>query len=143
MNKYPSTFFWTTRTISSKFITNFNFPAQVRDSFVTKFVYDAESKDCLEDATNPMGGAPLETVPMPFADGIGTSLRFRKKHKTQLLMSPTKKTYNSSSIKKSSVSSIIWSVRRSLRGSQLFNKRGGTYRYPLTIANRGSFDLFR
>ena len=106
------------------------FFSQVRDSFVTKFVYDAENKDCLEESTNPMGGtnSGLETVPMPFADGIGTSLRFRKKHKTQLLMSPTKKTYNSSSIKKSSVSSIIWSVRRSLRGSQLFNKRGGTYR---------------
>ena len=56
---------------------------------------------------------------------------------TTLLSSPIKKTRKTSSIKKSSVSSIIWSVRRSLRGSQLFNKRGGTYRINENVKENG------
>jgi hypothetical protein len=63
--------------------------------------------------------------------GTETHLRYRKNaKKCQMLASPTRKILKSSSIKKSSVSNIIWSVRRSVRGgSQLFNKKhGGTYR---------------
>ncbi len=65
-----------------------------------------------------------------------TSLRYRKKQQT-LLSSPIKRTRKTSSIKKSSVSSIIWSVRRSLRGSQLFNKRGGTLRINENVKENG------
>ncbi len=65
-----------------------------------------------------------------------TSLRYRKKQQ-MLLSSPIKRTRKTSSIKKSSVSSIIWSVRRSLRGSQLFNKRGGTLRINENVKENG------
>lgn len=92
---------------------------KVRESFVTKFVYDSEnSADILDITTAHENGY----------DENQTSLRFRKKCNPCLLSSPIRRTFNSSVIKKSSVSNIIWSVRRSLRGSQLFNKRGGTYR---------------
>ncbi len=98
---------------------------KVRDSFVSKFVYDTadavSGDECEEDGV---------TAPemMPWMNAA--NLRYRKKraNTTKLLASPTRKTHKSASIKKSSVSNIIWSVRRSLRGSQLFNKRGGTYR---------------
>ena len=63
----------------------------------------------------------------------------RKNAKTNNLMSsPTRKIQKGSSIKKSSVSNIIWSVRRSIRGgSQLFNKRGGTYRMNENVKENG------
>ncbi len=86
---------------------------------MSKFVYETEEDR--EEAQSPdiiMSRNVLSNV---------TSLRYRKKQQT-LLSSPIKRTRKTSSIKKSSVSSIIWSVRRSLRGSQLFNKRGGTIR---------------
>ena len=67
-----------------------------------------------------------------------TQLRYRKNAKTNLLSSPTRKIQKSCSIKKSSVSNIIWSVRRSIRGgSQLFNKRGGTYRMNENVKENG------
>ena len=58
-------------------------------------------------------------------------LRYRKNvTTTSLLSSPTRKIQKAQLIKKSAVSNIIWSVRRSIRGgSQLFNKRGVSYRW--------------
>ena len=72
-------------------------------------------------------------------NGTETHLRYRKNAKTNNLMSsPTRKIQKGSSIKKSSVSNIIWSVRRSIRGgSQLFNKRGGTYRMNENVKENG------
>ena len=71
-------------------------------------------------------------------NGTETHLRYRKNAKTNLLSSPTRKIQKSCSIKKSSVSNIIWSVRRSIRGgSQLFNKRGGTYRINENVKENG------
>ena len=64
--------------------------------------------------------------------GVGGNygLRYRKNvTTTSLLSSPTRKIQKTTLIKKSAVSNIIWSVRRSIRGgSQLFNKRGVSYR---------------
>ena len=95
---------------------------KVRDSFVSKFVYESEDNEDDEESTptDPRGR-------MSWTSGHN-NLRYRKNKASTLLNSPTRKPHKSSSIKKSSVSNIIWSVRRSLRGSQLFNKRGGTYR---------------
>eukprot|EP00095_Tigriopus_kingsejongensis_P008699 maker-scaffold483_size159862-snap-gene-0.43 protein:Tk08699 transcript:maker-scaffold483_size159862-snap-gene-0.43-mRNA-1 annotation:"hypothetical protein L798_10696" len=95
---------------------------KVRESFVTKFVYDSENSADILDITTG-GHEP------GFNNETHASLRYRKKSNNPcLLSSPIRRTFNSSVVKKSSVSNIIWSVRRSLRGSQLFNKRGGTYR---------------
>jgi hypothetical protein len=69
--------------------------------------------------------------------GFPYFFRYRKKKQTSLLSSPTRKIHKTASIKKSSVSNIIWSVRRSLRGSQLFNKRGGTYRINENVKENG------
>lgn len=97
---------------------------KVRDSFVTKFVYDTkEQEDVMDEEPS--------VVINRMVGGTENHLRYRKnaKKSTSLLTSPTRKILKSSSIKKSSVSNIIWSVRRSIRGgSQLFNKRGGTYK---------------
>lgn len=113
-------------TSLSKIPSDFSTP-KVRDSFVTKFVY--ETDDEREEGADVI-------LPRTMLSNM-TSLRYRKKNQTSLLSSPIKKTRKTSSIKKSSVSSIIWSVRRSLRGSQLFNKRGGTYRINENVKENG------
>lgn len=71
--------------------------------------------------------------------GGEVQLRYRKNvKKPNLLHSPTRKMHKSASIKKSSVSNIIWSVRRSIRGgSQLLNKRQGTYRLNENVKENG------
>ena len=119
---------------------------KVRDSFVSKFVYDTEegSEDLDPDAGDtastpgvPPGGGMMGTL---IPNNIGEAgvcgkygLRYRRNAtSTSLLSSPTRKLQKTTLIKKSAVSNIIWSVRRSIRGgSQLFNKRGGTYRYSV------------
>jgi hypothetical protein len=97
---------------------------KVRDSFVSKFVYDAgdanSGDECDVDSCNGQMNAEM----MPWMNAANLRYRKKKSNTHMLLASPTRKTHKSSSIKKSSVSNIIWSVRRSLRGSQLFNKRG-------------------
>ena len=100
---------------------------KVRDSFLTKFVHDSKEQDeSMEESEAPVPQGVINRM----TSGTETQLRYRKNAKKgQMLASPTRKMLKSASIKKSSVSNIIWSVRRSIRGgSQLFNKRGGTYR---------------
>lgn len=109
----------------SRIPSDFSTP-KVRDSFLTKFVSDSREQDDWmdEETVSPQG------VISRMANGNETNLRYRKDARScQMLSSPTRKLLKSASIKKSSVSNIIWSVRRSIRnGSQLLNKRGGTYR---------------
>ena len=64
--------------------------------------------------------------------------RYRKGVKTDLLSSPTRKIQRTSLLKKSAVSNIIWSVRRSIRGgSQLLRTRGGAYRMNENVKENG------
>jgi hypothetical protein len=108
---------------------------KVRDSFVSKFVYDTEEQDETMEEEAPI----VQGVINRMSGGGEAHLRYRKNTKsTSLLSSPTRKIQKSSSIKKSSVSNIIWSVRRSIRGgSQLFNKRGGTFRLNENVKENG------
>ncbi|QQP31704.1 Sodium leak channel non-selective protein [Caligus rogercresseyi] len=107
---------------------------KVRDSFVSKFVYEGDENQ--EDGEED-GGSTTEPLSHPGA-GDGTHLRYRKIGNTSLISSPTRKIQKSSSIKKSSISNILWSVRRSIRGgSQLFHKRGGTYRLNENVKENG------
>ena len=118
---------------------------KVRDSFVSKFVYETE--DANDDDEDPDAGISSSSPALPPGGGMlgnhipsgaeegGISnnygLRYRKNvTTTSLLSSPTRKIQKGQLIKKSAVSNIIWSVRRSIRGgSQLFNKRGVSYRW--------------
>lgn len=101
---------------------------KVRDSFLTKFVNDSKDheQEIMEEEASPLPQGVMNRI----SSGNETHLRYRKNvKKCQMLSSPTRKMVKSASIKKSSVSNIIWSVRRSIRGgSQFLNKRGGTYR---------------
>ena len=119
---------------------------KVRDSFVSKFVYETE--DAAEDDDDPDVGISGSNPGVPPGGGMmgnhissnigggeggvggNYGLRYRKNvATTSLLSSPTRKIQKAQLIKKSAVSNIIWSVRRSIRGgSQLFNKRGVSYR---------------
>jgi hypothetical protein len=116
---------------------------KVRDSFVSKFVYETEDADDDDDPdvgisgttpnVPPGGGMMGNHISSNITDGgVGGNfgLRYRKNvATTSLLSSPTRKIQKAQLIKKSAVSNIIWSVRRSIRGgSQLFNKRGVSYR---------------
>ena len=81
----------------------------------------------------PGGGMMGNHISSSIGEGGGVGscgLRYRKNvATTSLLSSPTRKIQKTQLIKKSAISNIIWSVRRSIRGgSQLFNKRGVSYR---------------
>ncbi len=87
---------------------------KVRDSFVAKFVYETEEADAAEgnNGGNTGGGVrggggsstPVNVI------NVMSNLRYRGKKAQQpmLLSSPIKKTRKTASIKKSSVSNIIW-----------------------------------
>ncbi|CAB4070472.1 NALCN [Lepeophtheirus salmonis] len=111
---------------------------KVRDSFVSKFVYEAdEAQDDADEENSVAQNNNNDTISHP-GGSDGTHLRYRKIGNTGLISSPTRKIQKSSSIKKSSISNILWSVRRSIRGgSQLFHKRGGTYRLNENVKENG------
>ena len=137
---HPQIFHFRLHRIPSDFST-----PKVRDSFVSKFVYETE--DANDDDEDPDAGISSSSPALPPGGGMlgnhipsnaeegGISnnygLRYRKNvTTTSLLSSPTRKIQKAQLIKKSAVSNIIWSVRRSIRGgSQLFNKRGVSYRW--------------
>ena len=105
---------------------------KVRDSFVSKFVYETEDAQDQEEDSSVVQGIMIGHIPGE------NNLRYRKSVRTSLLSSPTRKIQKTSLLKKSAVSHIIWSVRRSIRGgSQLFNKRGGTYRMNENVKENG------
>ena len=118
---------------------------KVRDSFVSKFVYETEYAEEDDDpdvgisgstpGVPPGGGMMGNHIASNIVGGEGGAggnygLRYRKNvATTSLLSSPTRKIQKAQLIKKSAVSNIIWSVRRSIRGgSQLFKQRGVSYR---------------
>ena len=115
---------------------------KVRDSFVSKFVYETEDAEEDDDpdvgisgstpGVPPGGGLIGNHISSNVAGGEGVAggnygLRYRKNvATTSLLSSPTRKIQKAQLIKKSAVSNIIWSVRRSIRGgSQLFRPARG------------------
>ena len=118
---------------------------KVRDSFVSKFVYETEDAEDDDDpdvgisgstpGLPPGGGMMGNHIPSNIVGGEGGAggnygLRYRKNvATTSLLSSPTRKIQKAQLIKKSAVSNIIASVQRSIRGgSQLFKQRGVSYR---------------
>ena len=115
---------------------------KVRDSFVSKFVYETEDAEEDDDpdvgisgstpGVPPGGGLIGNHISSNVVGGEGAAggnygLRYRKNvATTSLLSSPTRKIQKAQLIKKSAVSNIIWSVRRSIRGgSQLFRPARG------------------
>ena len=70
-----------------------------------------------------------------------STLRFRKTG-ASYLSNPVPMLHNKEFVKKCHVSKIIQSVRRSVRGgSQIFNKRTGTYRISENIKENGHIGL--
>ena len=69
-------------------------------------------------------------------------LRYRKNNAGSYLSNPVPMLHNKEFVKKCQVSQIIQSVRRSVRGgSQIFNKRTGTYRINENMKENGHIGL--
>ena len=92
---------------------------KIRESFMSKFIYQTDdyfvNEDCSESWMQPSLKDP--------------NVRYRKNVAANYLSNPIPMLHNKDYVKKCHVSKIIHSTRRSLRGgSQIFNKRTGTYR---------------
>ena len=106
---------------------------KIRESFMSKFIYQTDelllSSESSEAWLQPSLSDPA-------------TLRYRKNATTNYLSNPVPMLHNKEFVKKCHVSKIIQSVRRSVRGgSQIFNKRTGTYRISENIKENGHIGL--
>ena len=104
---------------------------KIRESFMQKFIYQTD-----EFFTNDTSDAWMQpSLKDP-------SVRFRRNIATNYLSNPVPMLHNKNYVKKCQVNKIINSVRRSVRGgSQIFNKRTGTYRLNENIKENGHIGL--
>lgn len=104
---------------------------KIRESFITKFIYQTDDYINHDDMENWM--QPSLKDP---------NVRYRKNATGHYLSNPIPMLHNKDFVKKCTVSKIIHSVRRSVRGgSQIFNKRTGTYRMNENIKENGHIGM--
>ena len=104
---------------------------KIRESFMSKFIYQTDDYINHEDVDKYM--QPSLKDP---------NVRYRKNATGFLLSNPQPMLHNANYVKKCTVNKIIHSVRRSVRGgSQIFNKRTGTYRINENIKENGHIGL--
>ena len=104
---------------------------KIRESFMQKFMYQTDDyihRDEMETWRQPSLNDP--------------DVRYRKNATGHYLSNPIPMLHNKDFVKKCTVSKIIHSVRRSVRGgSQIFNKRTGTYRINENIKENGHIGM--